>query len=83
MWLIYHIGKFSFIFAFFLLINCGGGDSPVSISIPKETLVSFNTDVVSSSFISQLVTIAEDKKISIDETYDAFQWISNNPNFNP
>lgn len=83
MWLIYHIRKISYIFAFFLLINCGGGDSPVSISIPKETLVSFNTDVVSSSFISQLVTIAEDKKISIDETYDAFQWISNNPNFNP
>ena len=71
-------------FSFLIIVSCGGGGSaPIVISVPTQTLISFNTDVASNSFISQLVSIAEDKKVSIDEAYEAFQWISNNPNFDP
>lgn len=66
------------------LTNCGGGGGgPVSISVPNPTNISVSTDVVSNSFISRLVDIADDKQIDIQEAYTAFQWVDNHPNFDP
>jgi subtilisin family serine protease/uncharacterized protein YaiE (UPF0345 family) len=65
------------------LTNCGGGGGPVSISVPNPTNISVSTDVISNSFISRLVDIADDKQIDVQEAYEAFQWVDNHPNFDP
>jgi len=66
------------------LANCGGGGGgPVSISVPNPTNISVSTDVVSNSFISRLIDIADDKQVDIQEAYEAFQWVDNHPNFDP
>ena len=66
------------------LTNCGGsGGGPVSISVPNPTNISISTDVVSNSFVSALIDIADDKQIDINEAYQAFQWVEQHPNFDP
>ena len=66
------------------IASCGGGGSgPVPISVPDTTNISVSTNVVANSFVSAIVDIAEDKQVDIDEAYEAFQWVENNPNFDP
>ena len=66
------------------IASCGGGGSgPVAISVPNPTNISVSTNVVSNSFVSALVDIAEDKQIDINEAYEAFQWVDAHPNFDP
>jgi len=66
------------------IASCGGGGSgPVSISVPNPTNISVSTDVVANSFLSAIVDIAEDKQVDINEAYSAFQWVEDNPNFDP
>ena len=66
------------------IASCGGGGSgPVPISVPDTTNISVSTNVVANSFLSAIVDIAQDKQIDINEAYSAFQWVENNPNFDP
>ena len=66
------------------IASCGGGGSgPVAISVPDTTNISVSTNVVANSFVSAIIDIAEDKQVDIDEAYEAFQWVENNPNFDP
>jgi len=66
------------------MASCGGGGSgPVPISVPDTTNISVSTNVVANSFLSAIVDIAQDKQIDINEAYSAFQWVENNPNFDP
>ena len=66
------------------IASCGGGGSgPVAISVPDTTNISVSTNVVANSFVSAIVDIAEDKQVDIDEAYEAFQWVEDNPNFDP
>ena len=66
------------------IASCGGGGSgPVAISVPDTTNISVSTNVVANSFLSAIVDIAEDKQVDINEAYEAFQWVEDNPNFDP
>ena len=66
------------------IASCGGsGSGPVPISVPDTTNISVSTNVVANSFLSAIVDIAQDKQIDINEAYSAFQWVENNPNFDP
>src|SRR6056300_1109887 len=66
------------------IASCGGsGSGPVPISVPDATNISVSTNVVANSFLRAIVDIAEDKQVDIDEAYSAFQWVEDNPNFNP
>ena len=74
----------SFLLTSLFIASCGGGGSgPVPISVPDTTNISVSTNVVANSFLSAIVDIAEDKQVDIDEAYEAFQWVEDNPNFDP